>query len=219
MLNRFAAPLALACALGACQTERPVGFAATPPAAPVPQAAAAPSNGAIFQHAAGYAPLHYGQRARRLGDPITVVLAERTTTAKTAAGTTSRNGSVSVTPPSAGPLAIDPGILSIGAKGNFNGKGDAAQSSTLAGEITVTIAEILPNNTVRIRGEKLMNFSQGQEWVQLSGIIRLADIDADNRVFSPRIADAQIAYGGKGSIQRAGREGWLSRFFSQISPF
>lgn len=206
-------------ALAACNSERPAGFQAALPAPPVHAAAVVPSNGAIFQTASGYAPLHYGTRAHRVGDIVTVVLSERTTTAKSASGNTNRAGSASITPPSAGPFAIDPNILSASASGSFNGKGNAAQSSTLAGDITVTISEVLSNGVVRIRGEKLMNFSQGEEWVQLTGLVRLADIDADNRVLSPRIGDAQIRYGGKGSIQTAGREGWLSRFFSKFSPF
>jgi len=33
------------------------------------------------------------------------------------------------------------------------------------------------------------------------------------------VADARISYSGAGSVQRASREGWLSRFFGVISPF
>ena len=40
----------------------------------------------------------------------------------------------------------------------------------------------------------------------------LADVDGE-------VADARIEYAGNGSIQRAAREGWLSKFFSMISPF
>lgn len=64
-----------------------------------------------------------------------------------------------------------------------------------------------------------MLLSQGQEWIQFSGIVRLVDIDADNTVKSPQVADARMEYSGKGSIQRASREGWLSRFFNMVSPF
>jgi flagellar L-ring protein precursor FlgH len=64
-----------------------------------------------------------------------------------------------------------------------------------------------------------MQLSQGEEWVQLSGIIRLADIDSDNRIASLRIADAQITYAGKGSVQQASREGWLMRVFNLVTPF
>jgi flagellar L-ring protein precursor FlgH len=89
----------------------------------------------------------------------------------------------------------------------------------LRGDLTVTIAEVRPNGTALVRGEKVMQLSQGEEWIQLSGIIRLADIDQDNRIASPRIADAQITYAGKGAVQRASREGWLSRFFNTVTPF
>jgi flagellar L-ring protein FlgH len=65
----------------------------------------------------------------------------------------------------------------------------------------------------------VMTFSQGDEWIQLSGIIRLSDIDADNRIASTRIADARISYSGAGAIQKSGRPGWLSRFFTAVSPF
>ena len=64
-----------------------------------------------------------------------------------------------------------------------------------------------------------MMLSQGHEWIQFSGIVRLADIDAKNTVRSPQVADARMEYSGKGSIQRASREGWLSKFFNMITPF
>ena len=35
----------------------------------------------------------------------------------------------------------------------------------------------------------------------------------------PGVADAQIAYTGKGDVARASRQGWLSRFFAVVSPF
>lgn len=218
--TRLAFAVALSAMLGACGAGRPAGFAAALPAPPPsPAAPAQTGDGAIFSVSTGYAPLHYGQRASRVGDPLTVVLAERTTTAKSASGKTSRDGSFSLTPPSAGPFSFNPNILNSGGNASFNGKGDAAQASTLSGEITVTIAEVLPGGIVRIRGEKVMGLSQGEEWIQLTGLVRLADISSDNRVLSTRVADAHIAYAGKGSVQRSAREGWLSRFFSLVSPF
>ncbi len=217
MIRKIALCATLPFALAACGAEKPVGFAATLP--PPPPAAPAPANGSIFSASAGYAPLYFGQRAHKVGDLVTVVLMERTTTSKSTSGTTSRDGSISITPPSAGPFSFNPNILNSGGSSSFNGGGDASQTSTLRGDLTVTIAEVRPNGTALVRGEKVMQFSQGDEWVQLSGIIRLADIDQDNRIASPRIADAQIAYAGKGSIQRASREGWLSRFFNIVTPF
>jgi len=208
-----AALLLAACGGG----ERPAGYApALPPAPPVQ--AAAPANGSIFQ-AAGYSPLHVGARARQVGDLVTVVLTERTTTSKSASASTARDGGISLTPPSTGPFSFNGAALNSSGSASFNGGGDAAQSSSLRGDITVTIAEVRPNGTALVVGEKLMELSQGEEWIQLSGIIRLADVDPDNRIASPRIADARITYGGKGAIQQSSKPGWLSRFFNLVTPF
>lgn len=217
MIRKIALCAALPLALAACGAEKPAGFSATLP--PPPPAAPAQANGSIFSASAGYAPLYFGQRAHKVGDLVTVVLMERTTTSKSTDASTARNGSISITPPTAGPFEFNPNILNSGGSSSFNGGGDASQTSTLRGDLTVTIAEVRPNGTALVRGEKVMQFSQGDEWVQLSGIIRLADIDQDNRIASPRIADAQITYAGKGAIQRASREGWLSRFFNLVTPF
>jgi flagellar L-ring protein precursor FlgH len=204
-------------ALCACGPERPAGFAAALPPPPVAQPA--PADGAIYQPVSGYAPLYYGQRASRVGDLVTVVLVERTQASKSASGKAARDGGISLSPPSTGPLSFNPAVLNSSGSSSFNGKGDAAQASTLSGDLTVTIAEVRPNGTALVRGEKVMQLSQGEEWVQLSGIVRLADIDHNNRIASPRIADARITYAGKGAVQRASREGWLSRFFNLVTPF
>ncbi|BBC72167.1 Flagellar L-ring protein precursor [Altererythrobacter sp. B11] len=214
-ISRSAA-LAGALLLGACATEKPAGFAAT---LPPPPAAPAAANGAIFQPANGFAPYHAGMRAHSVGDIVTVALIERTVTSKSASSKTSRDGGLAVAPPATGPFSFSGSDLNSSASSSFNGKGDAAQASSLQGSISVTIAEVRPNGTALIRGEKVMNFSQGDEWIQLTGIIRLADIGPDNTIASGRIADARLSYAGKGAVQKSSRQGWLLDFFNTISPF
>ena len=190
------------------------------PAMPAPPPAARAADGAIFNVAAGYAGLVEGLRARAVGDPLTIDLVEEITTRKSAGAKTRRGGGFSITPPTAGPLKfLKADALKASGEGSFNGEGNASQSSAIAGELSVTIAEVRPNGTALVRGEKRMMLSQGDEWIRFSGIVRLADVGPDNRIPSTRVADARIEYAGKGTIQRASRPGWLSRFFSLISPF
>lgn len=191
-------------------------FAAAMPVAPPAPAA----NGSIFNVSAGYASLVTGNRARAVGDPLTIVLVESTTTSKSTSGKTDRNGGFSITPPTSGPLDfLNPNALKASGQSAFKGQGNATQTSSISSQLGVTIYELRANGTALVRGEKRMMLSQGDEWVRFSGIVRLADIDEDSRIVSTRVADAQIIYSGKGSIQRAGREGWLQRFFNVISPF
>lgn len=202
----------------ACNAAEPAsGFAASLPAPPSVQPAV---NGSIFQTGDSYVPLHMGNRARAVGDLVTIMLVETTNTSKSAGSKTDRDGGFSLTPPSTGPFSfLSPAALSASGTSNFKGQGTASQTSSISGQLSVTIAEVRSNGTALVRGQKLMQLSQGEEWVQFSGIVRLSDLDEDSRIVSTRVADARINYSGKGSIQRASREGWLSRFFNMITPF
>lgn len=176
-------------------------------------------NGAIFQ-AGSYAALTSGMRASRVGDVLTITLQERTSAGITNSTGTNRAGNIGLAPPSSGPLSIISSTdLNMGGDQTFKGQGDIVQSNTLSGEVSVTIAAVYPNGTMLVKGEKRIALNRGDEIVQFSGIVRSADITADNRVPSSRVADAKINYRGKGDVARASRQGWLQRFFSIVSPF
>ena len=198
------------------------GKALKPDYAPTPAPANVQwrANGAIYQAASGYAPLTSGARASMVGDVLTITLVERTAATKSTSQTTDRNGSIGLTPPTTGLLNLfKPSDIAASGTNAFKGQGQTAQSNALSGEITVTIAAVYPNGTMLVRGQKLVTLNRGDEFVQVSGIVREADIGSDNRVPSTRIADARISYTGKGEMARASQQGWLQRFFSKVSPF
>ena len=189
-------------------------------AAPAPVLAASAGNGAIFPAARGYSPLTSGSRAAQVGDILTIALVERTQALKSNSAVTDRAGDLGLTPPSVGPLSLfDPQEARFAGDQSFNGKGQAAQENRLTGEISVTVAEVYPNGTMLVRGEKLVTLNRGDEYVQLAGLVRMNDIGPDNRIASTRVADAKITYSGRGEIARASKQGWLQRFFSVVSPF
>ena len=186
------------------------------PAAPAP----VPANGSIFQVNDGYAALYEGWRARRVGDPLTIVLVERTAASKSSGSKLDSNGGASITPPTTGALNLfNKTDASISGGRNFNGAGAADQANSLSGEVSVTVAEVYPNGTMLVQGQKRVTLNRGDEFLKIKGLVRTADVDANNRVLSTRVADAQISYTGKGDVARAGRQGWLGRFFSVVSPF
>lgn len=188
--------------------------------APAMPVAAPVANGSIFQAEQGYAALHEGWRARRVGDPLTIVLVERTAASKSASSKLDSGGGFGLTPPTTGPLNLfNRSDASASGERNFNGTGSADQANSLSGEISVTVSEVLPNGTMLVQGQKRVVLNRGDETIRIKGLVRMADVDRDNRVLSTRVADAQIAYTGKGDVARASRQGWLSRFFQVISPF
>ncbi|KQS05129.1 flagellar biosynthesis protein FlgH [Sphingomonas sp. Leaf357] len=197
----------------------PVDFSASLPAPIAPPPAVA--TGSIFQVNDGYAALYEGSRARRVGDPLTIVLVERTAASKSAGTKLDSSGAFGINPPTTGLASklFNSSDVSASGKRNFTGAGSADQSNTLSGEVSVTVAKVFPNGTMLVQGQKRVTLNRGDEFVQIKGLIRTADIDAENRVLSTRVADAQIAYTGKGDVARASRQGWLSRFFAVVSPF
>lgn len=219
MPTRICKPALLALALLASPAlagKAKVDFAPVPPVYVPPP----PANGAIFQASQGYSALVEGPRARRVGDPLTIVLVERMSAQKDVGSKSGRDGNIGLTPPSMGPLSLfNPNEAKASGTQAFNGNGTASQSNSLSGEVSVTVHEVFPNGTMMVRGQKRLTLNRGDEWVQISGLVRIADIDFDNRVLSTRVADARITYTGRGDLQRQGRPGWLQKFFSLVSPF
>lgn len=195
-------------------TQVNIASPASSPAAP-----AAPS-GAIIRVDQPYVALTDGHRAARVGDLLTVVLAERTQGVVSNSSDMDRNGGLGLSPPTTGPLSIlSASDTNLGANTVFAGAGQTSQSNALTGEVTARVVEVLPNGVLRIEGQKNIRINRGNETVQISGLVRVVDITRDNRVLSTRLAEPEIEYSGRGEIARASRQGWLQRFFTRISPF
>ena len=186
--------------------------------------APAPTNGSLYQPGREVA-LFENPVAHHIGDIVTIVLAEQTDAQKSAVTTTTKNTTESL-----------PGMTLIGKpvtiKGNpitdnsindaskFDGEGTSKQSNSLTGYVTVTVAKVLPNGNLFVKGEKWIGINQGKEYVRLSGVIRPIDLAADNSVSSSKVANAHITYAGKGALADANAQGWLARFFnSPWTPF
>jgi flagellar L-ring protein precursor FlgH len=89
----------------------------------------------------------------------------------------------------------------------------------LRGSIAVTVHRVLPNGTLLVKGEKNLRLNQGEEFIRLTGLVRVDDINRFNQVSSQNIANANISYAGRGLLNDSNSAGWLTRFFtSPIFP-
>lgn len=220
-LSALAVLLLAACA-GNPSRERDTAFDDLPPEAEV--AATPASDGSIYAAGAGLA-LFEDQKAHRVGDILTVLLVERTQAEKKANTSTSKKTDTGVSGPTLLGRPITVGgtpVLdtSIGSDQSFAGGGGSTQSNALSGSITVVVSRVLPNGNLVVRGEKNLKINQGTETIRLEGLVRPLDIATNNTITSDRVANARIAYGGKGSLADANSMGWLARFFnSALFPF
>jgi flagellar L-ring protein precursor FlgH len=174
------------------------------------------SSGGVFSPDAGLS-LTSDSRAFRVGDVVTVLLEETTQASKSAGTSFKKESSVGVTPPSLLGKTFPKAGLNLAGTRDFAGDSSSTQQNALSGAITVIVQEVMPNGLLRVAGEKALTLNQGEEFVRLRGYVRAADIDAENRVSSLRIANARIAYSAQGSLADANSPGWLTRFF--VSPW
>lgn len=158
-------------------------------------------------------------RAFRPGDVLTVVLQETTQASKSADTRFGKESGVEFSPLTIGGTTVDTNV-GIGGKRDFSGNAMSTQQNELSGAITVIVHEVLANGLLYVKGEKSLFLNQGEEFVRVAGLVRAQDIDGENRVSSQRIANAKIAYSGRGSLNEANAPGWLTRFFvSSWMPF
>lgn len=189
-----------------------------PPAVMVVPAPPLVPTGSLF-NAQLFTGLVTDRRARRVGDLITIRLVERTRASKSATAESGRNSDNALRFPPAIPFAATLNEATQGgSKQSFKGSGSAEQNNELFGELTVTVAEVLPGGILRIAGEKRLMLNRGEEHLQITGLVRADDLGFDNSLPSTRVADARIRFGGTGQVADNSRQGWLARFFAKIAP-
>lgn len=186
----------------------------------------ASAGGSIYANTQGpRMRLFEDNKAREVGDLLTIVLVESTQSRSRANTAVTKDSGVGMSVPNiAGASVTYKGrnILQAEVEGSrkFAGGGVSTQSNELEGDITVTVVQQMPNGNLLVRGEKMMRLNQGDELVQVTGVVRPADIGPDNRIASNRVGDARIVYGGRGPIARSNAMGWLGRFFnSALFPY
>lgn len=182
------------------------------------------NSGAIYQ--SGFdMRLFEDHSARRVGDILTVKLDEKTQAKKKADLDAEKDNSISVTAPNV--VGIDPSMIfgsdlsaTLASKHEFEGEGEANQSNSLSGNISVTVVSVYPNGNLKIRGEKRLTLNDGNEYIRFSGIVRTVDIDASNIILSSKVADATIMYTGDGVVADSSKVGWFAKFFLHpLFPF
>ena len=115
----------------------------------------------------------------------------------------------------------------IEAQSGNQGGGSIANTQDLKGRVSVMVIDVLPNGVLVLEGARMVTFSGESYYAVLKGMVRQEDIGFGfkdglryrNIVSSQYIADAQIEFVSKGSLNDAQKESWYQKLSSAINPF
>lgn len=205
-----------------------------------------PSAGSVWAGSTQSASfMFFDEKARSIGDLVTVVIVEQTQAEGDARTETDSerklNGSISsdvgfqklVSSPIRGLLRIfgfdNPGttipegtpvnVIESGMKNEFSGQGNTSRRGRFTGVITCRVIGVLPNGILHIRGRRSVVVNHEAQYISLEGLVRQEDLTIENQVMSNSVAEMRLAYDGLGVLDDKQRPGWMTRVIDWIYPF
>jgi len=166
----------------------------------------------VAKTSAASVSLFSDNKARRVGDTLTIVINENASTTSQASTKTSKNENLNYGP-GFGPILHN--IPAFGLNGSIgsNASGSTNRTDNLAASIAVTVTQVLPNGNLAIEGKRKVGMNAETQEITLTGIVRPQDIASNNTILSPLVADAKIKYGGRGPVGDKQHDGLISRVF------
>jgi flagellar L-ring protein precursor FlgH len=161
-------------------------------------------------------------KASRVGDLVTISIAQNLSSTSTGDVATSRSFSAT-----SGITAL-PGRIKTGGIANLfsptstqalAGKGAATTTTALTTTLTGRVVALLPSGTLVIEAERQLLMDDQRETVILRGLVRPGDLDATNTVISNSVGDLEVEVKGKGVITESTRPPnplikWMLRIFN-----
>ena len=184
-----------------------------------------PANPSLFSADSPNLFLYRDQKARAVGDIVTIQVVENATATNSATTATQKKGDVSLNAPGLG--GVEKGVSALnfanilqGAGGiNFNGTGSTSRTGQLQAAISARVVEAMPNGDLRIEGNKEVAINGERQILTIRGLVRGKDVTQNNQVLSTSIADMAVLFNGKGVVADANRPGWLFKVMKLITPF
>jgi flagellar L-ring protein precursor FlgH len=99
------------------------------------------------------------------------------------------------------------------------GTGNIRRNENVTLRVAATVMQMLPNGNLVVAGRQQVRVNNELRDLVVSGLIRPQDIGSDNTVRHDRIAEARIAYGGRGTISDVQTPRYGQQLLDIILPF
>lgn len=115
--------------------------------------------------------------------------------------------------------AIPNRLLTTDSTSQADGKGEVKRQDVIQTNVAAVVTQVLPNGNLVIEGKQEIRVNFEVRELIVAGIVRPEDIEADNTMDSQKIAQARIAYGGRGQITDVQQPRYGQQFFDIVLPF
>jgi flagellar L-ring protein precursor FlgH len=116
--------------------------------------------------------------------------------------------------------AVLPGsILTASGNTQMNGQGTINRNDQLLTNVAAVVTQLLPNGNMVIEGKQEIRLNNEVRELIVAGVVRPEDIESDNAIELPKIAEARVAYGGRGTLTNIQTERWGQQLVDVILPF
>ena len=110
-------------------------------------------------------------------------------------------------------------LISANSAGNATGTGAIKRNETVTLRLAGVITQALPNGNLAVAARQEVRVNNELRELQVSGVLRPQDIGSDNTVRHDRLAEARIAYGGRGQISDVQRPRYGQQLLDVLLPF
>ncbi|MEM7169537.1 MAG: flagellar basal body L-ring protein FlgH [Pseudomonadota bacterium] len=170
------------------------------------------------------------QRASRVGDILTVIIdiadnasINNTSTRSRTASEDSAASALLGYPQALDkifPSDYDPtNLVDLDSESSSQGSGAVDRDETINLRVAGLITQVLPNGNLVVSGRQEVRVNYEVRELQVAGIIRPEDITSTNTIQYDQIAEARVAYGGRGHITDVQQPRYGQQVFDIIWPF
>jgi flagellar L-ring protein FlgH len=110
-------------------------------------------------------------------------------------------------------------LVNADSNSSSTGSGSIRRSEQLVTNVAAVVTQVLPNSNLVIEGKQEIRVNFEVRELIVAGVVRPEDIEADNTVDSTKIAQARIAYGGRGQITDVQQPRYGQQVMDVLLPF
>ena len=107
----------------------------------------------------------------------------------------------------------------MGSASRYTGDATITRHETVKLQLAAVVTQTLPNGNLVIQGKQQVKVNTELRELTISGIVRPEDIDSSNQISYEKIAEARIAYGGRGRGSDMQEPRYGQELFDAILPF